>query len=191
MSSTKTFCSSPSCCIVQKASLCVWACGVLSGHLFCCSLRADQGCLSLGVPLALTRKPHSSAPCSSHQPCSRGMCWCYWRIWASFPSWDSVIINNNVVSLSDQTASLNLPLFKLAGRATTRTRQKICQVSWELWVVREPMGEAAWRFLHKALHSKLGKNPFVWLNVRILKSAWKKFFLKSCDRSVCVFTGIF
>lgn len=122
---------------MQKAALCGWACEFFYGHLFCellevwCWLRAL---------LIFIRKPHPSASGSSHQLyCSRVIAPPGdWRIQASFPSLDSVSISWIVDSLGDQTNSLNLLLFQLAGRPTMLRRQKTHQASWELSVVRQP-----------------------------------------------------
>lgn len=158
MSSAKTFYSSPSCCIMQKASPWDRACDFFYGLLFCLSLQV--WCWPR-ASLAFTRvSPGQAREASSPQQLASAVLWKDAMATAGDGGIGTAFPNSGLVSI-DWTLLMS---------------------SKKPAVVRQAMG----RFLCKALRSKLRKTPLVWLNFCVLWPVCEKCFLKSFNRFVCV-----
>lgn len=101
-----------------------------------------------------------------------------------------VSINWALDSLGDQAASLSLLLFQ----PSIPMRQKTHQASWELSVVRQPVGKASIKYSFYKITlctPSWGKILFFSWNICMVRSACKEGSLKIADRSFCVSTSIF
>lgn len=95
-------------------------------------------------------------------------------VWAQ---WASAVL----LALLGTKTSLTLLLFQLGGRPTILMRQKTHQASWELPVVRQPVGKASIKYsFHKIMlcTPSLGKIPFfswsfAWSSLHKKNVPWK------------------